>query len=187
MLNVALKEWAVICDLLIEGRLAIVLRKGGIHEDAGPGRFKLEVPRFALFPAWEHQDPGKLKEPYQQSVEVFDEEPATLTIKGFAEAACIWSVPSRVAFDTLDGLHCWTSEQIDMRFNYKPERPIYLLALRAYRLAEPRTIANNPRYAGCKSWVDLDPPDAIDTAGASPALDEPAMSRIINRVDSVFA
>lgn len=182
MLTIALKEWAAVCDLLVEGKLAIVLRKGGIHEDTGPGRFRLEVPRFALFPAWEHQDSGKLKPPFRERVEVFDAEPAMLPIKGYAEAARIWQVPSRAAFDALDDLHCWTHEQIDMRFNYKPDRPIYLLALRAYQLPGARTIANNPRYAGCRSWVDLNAEDAIDESGATPAMDDAAFGAIVERV-----
>ena len=187
MLKIALKEWAVVCDLLVEGSLAIVLRKGGIHEDTGPGRFRLEVPKFALFPAWEHQDPRKLKTAYQSRVEVFDAEPADLMIKGYAEAAHVWVVPSRAAFDELDDLHCWTREQIDMRFDYKPDRPIYLLALRAYRLAGERVIANNPRYAGCKSWVDLNAQDAIDETGSTPALDDAAFTAIVERVTRALA
>lgn len=187
MLDIALKEWAVVCDLLVEGELGIVLRKGGVHEDAGPGRFKLEVPRFALFPAWEHQDPRKLKAPFRGRVQVFDAEPDELTIKGWAEAAHIRAVPSRGAFDSLDDLHPWTAEQIDMRFNYKPDRPIYLLALRVHRLTKPKTIANNPRYAGCKSWVDLDPADAIDDSGARPAMNDAAFARLVERLDRAMA
>ena len=41
MLNVALKEWAIICDRLVAGDQAILLRKGGIDEADGPGRFRL--------------------------------------------------------------------------------------------------------------------------------------------------
>src|SRR5690606_840280 len=54
MLTVALKEWAVVCDLLLEGKCSLLLRKGGVHEDRGPGRFELEHERFTLYPAWEH-------------------------------------------------------------------------------------------------------------------------------------
>ncbi|MCC6681722.1 MAG: DUF1802 family protein [Phycisphaeraceae bacterium] len=187
MLTIALKEWAVVCDLLVEGGLAIVLRKGGIHEEGGPGRFKLEVERFALFPAWEHQDPRKLKQAYQSRVKTFGQEPSELLIRGYAEAARIWQVPSREAFDQLDDLHCWTSEQIDMRFNYKPDRPIYLLALRAFRLPDAKLIANQPRYAGCKSWVDLDEADAIDESGAMPAMSDDAFAALLERIEKSMA
>ena len=55
LVNLALKEWAVVGDLVADGRCALLLRKGGVHEDTGPGRFRLEHERFLLFPAWEHE------------------------------------------------------------------------------------------------------------------------------------
>ena len=60
MIEIALKEWAVICDLLVAGEQAILLRKGGIEEAEGPGRFRLKVRRFVLFPAWMHQLPERI-------------------------------------------------------------------------------------------------------------------------------
>src|SRR5438270_4902540 len=53
MLRYALKEWAVICAALAEGRQAILLRKGGIAE-AG-GEFRVEHTRFWLYPTYVHQ------------------------------------------------------------------------------------------------------------------------------------
>ncbi|MAE62165.1 MAG: hypothetical protein CMJ49_12520 [Planctomycetaceae bacterium] len=186
MLNVAMKEWAVICDLLLEGELALLLRKGGIHERSGPGVFELEHPQFALFPSWTHQRPEAMKPAYQDRVVVLD-EPRELTVGGSAEAARIWRVPSRAAFDRLDDLHCWSAAQIDMRFDYRPENPIYLLALRCGRLAEPRTILNRGEYAGCVSWVPLEPDDAVDDAGGEAVLAEAELARVISRVDEVFS
>src|SRR6516164_4165918 len=53
MLRHALKEWAVICRALGEGRQAILLRKGGITESEG--EFRLEHRRFWLYPTYLHQ------------------------------------------------------------------------------------------------------------------------------------
>ena len=50
MLHWALKEWAVICRALAEGRQSLLLRKGGIAE-AG-GAFQVEQPRFWLLPTY---------------------------------------------------------------------------------------------------------------------------------------
>ena len=36
---VAFKEWAGVCDALLQGRQAIIIRKGGISEGPGPGVF----------------------------------------------------------------------------------------------------------------------------------------------------
>ncbi len=187
MLDLALKEWAVICDLLLEGDQALLLRKGGVHEDAGPGRFRLEHERFALFPAWEHQDPRRIKPEYRDRARVFDAEPSELTIRGFAEVptGCVWRVPGeggRAAFDTLDDLHAWTAEQIDMRFDYKPHYALYVLALRAYRLREPKTIPNRPEYYGCRSWVPLAEGDRIDTADAEAVMDASRFDTLCQRI-----
>jgi hypothetical protein len=185
MLDVALKEWAVVCDLLLTGRLTILLRKGGIHEAKGPGVFELEHPRFALYRTWAHQRPEMLKPEFQAHVATRS-EPATITLDGIGEAVRIWRVPSRAAFDRLDDLHCWSVQQIDMRFDYKPDRPLYLMAVRARRLASPRTIANHAEYAGCRSWVPLRPGDGVDETGASPALDDAHFAALIDRVDDAM-
>jgi hypothetical protein len=183
MIDVALKEWAVICDLLIAGEQAILLRKGGIAESGGPGRFRLEVPRFALFPAWLHQLPARIKPRWRERVKSNGEEPAEIVIQGIAVADRVWQVPSRESLDALDELHAWEPEQLDVRWNYKPNQPLYLLAVRVYRLTAPRTIANNPRYAGCRSWVELDAADAIDDAGASPVISDEAFATLVAQLD----
>jgi len=185
MLNVALKEWSIVCDLLAEGSLALLLRKGGIHEDQGAGIFTLEHDRFVLFPSYLHQKPRMIKPAYRDRVNVI-EEPAEITFTAMGQAAKIWEVPSREAFDQLDDLHCWTAEQIDMRFNYKPDNPLYLVAIRAAKLAEPKTVVNDWRYGGCKSWIPLNPGDEVDDTGATPALSDDAFDEILYRVDSTL-
>ena len=185
MLKIALKEWSIVCDLLLSGELALLLRKGGIHEDEGPGEFRLTHPRFALFPAWEHQKPHMIKPAYRDRVEAL-EEPADVPIRGIGQAIKIWEVPDRAAFDLLDDLHPWAEPQIDMRFNYKPDHPLYLVAVRAARLPEPVVVPNTWEYGGCKSWVPLRDEDVIDDSQAMPALDDEAFARVISRVDEAF-
>lgn len=186
MLRTALKEWHIVCELLLEGRLALLLRKGGISEPGGDGVFELEHSRFALYPSWAHQKPAMIKEQHRSRVEVFN-EPDEIPLTGWAEAAHIWQVPSREAFDALEDLHCWTKPQIDMRFNYKPDRPLYLLAVRAYRLDQPRVIDNMPEYAGCKSWVPLRENDAVDEAGSVVSMSDEAFADVVRRVEAAFA
>ncbi|MGD9633645.1 MAG: DUF1802 family protein [Pirellulales bacterium] len=187
MLQVALKEWAVICDRLLSGDQAILLRKGGIEEVDGPGRFRLKASRFALFPAWLHQRPDRIKPQWRDQVDVRTAEPAEITIHGFGEVAHIWQVPSRESIDALDDLHSWTADQLDMRWNYKPHQPLYLLAVRAYRLAHPKMITNNPTYAGCKSWVELETVDAIDDHDAVTAIGDATFSEIVARIESTLS
>jgi hypothetical protein len=186
LLDVALKEWAVVCDLLVEGRLALVLRKGGIHEPGGPGVFELEHRRFLLYPSYAHQSQAMVKPSWRDDVAPMA-EPATVTFRGYAEAAGIWVVPSRAALDELDDLHCWTGPQIDLRFGYKPERPLYLVALKAFRLRSPVTVVNSSAYAGCRSWVPLAPGDAVDESGAQAAMDALQLAQLAARVTACFS
>jgi hypothetical protein len=186
MIDVALKEWAVVCDLLLEGEQTLLLRKGGIAEADGPGRFQLEASRFALFPAWLHQKPAGIKPQWRDQVQEYDAEPAELEVRGIGVATDVWQVPTRESLDRIDDLLCWTTEQIDMRWNYKPERPLFLIAVRAFHLASPRAIHNNPHYAGCKSWVHLDAADTIDDQSALAVLSDAAYSVQVDRVNAVF-
>lgn len=188
MLDVALKEWAVICDLLLAGKMTFLLRKGGILETGGPGVFELEHQRFAFFPSWAHQQPQMIKPVYRDQVQVFD-EPTHVTMKVAGEVAGIWQVADRQPFlpgGTLDELHPWSAEQIDMRFDYKPQRPLFVLAVRVLSLAEPKQIANDETYGGCRSWVPLRRGDEVDDATAAPVMDDPAFAELIERITAAL-
>ena len=175
------------CDLLAAGRMSFVLRKGGVHEDHGPGRFRLEEERFALFPAWEHEKLAWIKPAWLDGFRrtPVEAEPAELTIEAVAEVARAWVVPSREAFDRLDDLHPWAKPQVDLRFSYKPDRPLYAVALRVTRLARPRVLPNRAAFAGCRSWVPLEGADAIEPAG-DPAVQPVEFDRRLARMDEAL-
>ena len=166
-LSVALKEWAAVCSALEEGRQIILLRKGGILEAIGG--FELEHPQFFLFPTYLHQNAQMMKEAERKRLVVLKEEPAEVVLSSAATVSDIIRVRDRAEMDRLDQEHIWTPPLIDMRFNYRPQNPLYLLLLRVYRLAEPITIQNTPEYAGCKSWVPLS--EQIETSEARAVLD----------------
>jgi hypothetical protein len=167
-LNVALKEWAAVCQALSTGRQIILLRKGGIYESAG--EFELEHPQFLFFPTYLHQSKEQLKPEAHAGLQPHTAEPARITIALAGEVTDILRLQSRQQMDEIEDQHVWASPLIDMRFNYRPENPLYLLLVRAYRLPAAVTIANTPAYAGCKSWVPLEKP--IATANATPVLDD---------------
>ena len=196
-LDIALKEWSVVCDFLADGKSCLVLRKGGVHEHGGPGRFDLAFERFLMFPAWEHErldwiKPSWLPQPPPAEEgggsSVPDEgEPSEIAFRGYAEVAGVWAVPSRAALDALDDLHGWLPPQIDMRLSYKPDRPLYLIALRAFRLNEPAVAAYRDEFAGCKSWVPLPPGSEVDVSSARRAIPEDAFESILERVGQAMS
>src|SRR5215213_347120 len=130
-LPIALKEWATVCRALETGRQVVLLRKGGILEAIGG--FELENPQFLLFPTYLHQNKEMLKPEAHAGVELRTEEPQRLTLSASAEVTDILRLQSRAQMDALEDEHVWTPPLIDMRFNYRPANPLYLLLVRAYR------------------------------------------------------
>jgi hypothetical protein len=167
-LQIALKEWATVCRALETGRQVLLLRKGGIYESAG--EFEVENREFLLFPTYLHQSLKQLKPEAHAGFEPRTAEPAQVHLAAAGVVTDVVQLQSRAQMDALDAEHVWAPPLIDMRFNYRPENPLYLLLVRAYRLHQPATIENTPAYAGCKSWVPLDQP--VETGGALPVLDD---------------
>jgi hypothetical protein len=181
-LKFALKEWNVVCRALGSGRQIILLRKGGISESIGG--FELEHSQFLLFPTFLHQNLQMLKSDVHEQYQQHSAEPAKIQLELAAEVTDIVRLKNRQQMDALDAEHIWTSPLIDMRFNYRPANPLYLLLLRTYRLPQAMTIDNTPAYAGCKSWVPLE--QAIDASAAKLVLDEQAFATRRNAILSLF-
>jgi hypothetical protein len=183
-LGVALKEWAVICRALAEGRQAILLRKGGIAEEAGS--FSLEHTRFWLLPTYVHQQRGGIVEeelPHLKQVEAERPPQGVLRLSHFATVEGVYHVHDLPAAWKLAGLHGWTQDTVAARFNYR-EPGIYVLPVRVYKAAQIHEIPDKPEYAGCKSWVKLD--RELPTAGAVPVLSEEAFDDVLRALDRIL-
>lgn len=94
-----------------------------------------------------------------------------------------FEVPDRRRMDELSACHIWDKALLDMRFSYRAEKPLYLVVVRAHRLAAPVVIANTPEYAGCRSWVPLE--EGVDVSG-SVAVGEEVVQATLARVRAVF-
>jgi hypothetical protein len=167
-LKVGLKEWATVCRAHEQGRQLILLRKGGISEAIGG--FEIEHRQFLFFPTYLHQNLDMLKVSEHAGFTKHGEEPSEIHISAAGEISDILQLKSREQVDRINDEHVWASPLIDMRFNYRPKNPLYLLIVRTYRLAGPVKVRNTPEYAGCRSWVPL--ASAIDASSASPVIDD---------------
>ena len=167
-LDVALKEWATVVGAMESGRQIMLLRKGGILEQGPKRHFEMTHQHFLLFPTYLHQSRGELKPAVE--FQPTSAEPHEVRMTAAGVVSDIIKVESRSQIDRLDDEHIWTSSLIDMRFNYKPANPLYLVLVRIYRLHEPLILANTTAFAGCKSWVPLD--EAIATGDAIAVLDD---------------
>lgn len=180
----ALKEWAVICRALAEGRQAILVRKGGVAE-AG-GEFRVEQTRFWLFPTYVHQQRAGVKPEAAELLERAEVErppPGVVRLSHFAEVAGVYHVRELVPALLIAHLHVWSEETVRSRFAYR-QPGLYVLPLRVYRTPRAHELPDTPYYAGCRSWVEL----AQDLAeeGAAPVLDDGAAREVLNSLNAVL-
>jgi hypothetical protein len=109
-----------------------------------------------LFPTWEHQHAESVRPEYRNLFQRLQPtDPEVVAITHSAEVTDIVPAPSRDRFRQLAPHHIWSESFIDMRYGYRPDLPLFLVVVRVQRLPRVAGIANDRRYAGCRSWVDL--------------------------------
>lgn len=182
-LNIALKEWAITCRALRDNRQIVLLRKGGILE--ARNGFQIAHDRFLLFPTYLHQSLPQVKTDVHHWFEAATVEPAKIIINTACEVTDIIKLKSRAQMTAIDDYHIWTQPLIDLRFDYKPQNPLFLLLVRAYQLDKDVIIDNTPRHAGCKSWVAIT--DAISTGGAIPTMPDEQFDEMRQRILTALA
>ena len=178
----ALKEWAVVCRALEEGRQVVLLRKGGIQEYRQG--FEVKHDRFLLFPTFEHQSRDHLQPDYAGMLdEVLKEQPANGSnkITAYAQAIEVKETSDRIAIKSLEKYHVWNESYVKARMDYNPKKPMSVILLRVFKLSQPLTIESKPEWAGCKSWIPLDL-----EAGGAPVLSDSQFNKIASEVKGVL-
>lgn len=180
--EIALREWAVAVDALESGRQIIVLRKGGIAEETK--EFRLESPRFYLFPSYEHQRPELVKPESREgigaSIAEAEAHPGAVKIASYAEVEEDIEVTDAETLSRLGDLHIWTEEYAEERLKWKRTKPLHVLVLRMYRLEEPVLVPMKTSYGGCKSWLRFE--DPVPELRGTPVLDEETFEERKNAV-----
>ena len=175
--RVAFKEWAVIVEALKLGAQSVILRKGGIHEEQGVFRIKHES--FLLFPTHEHQSAEDLDPSFRAGSHfLLQPKPveSNILISLFAQVEKVFRIGHEEQIERLSPFHVWTDAVIRRRFHYGKEKGLFLILIRAFRVRPAVDIPLLPRYAGCRSWVDLAAPILLEHA--SPVLAEEAFARL---------
>lgn len=154
--TIAIKEWAVVCEALRQGRQCVLLRKGGIAE--GPKGFRPEHAEFWLYPTRFHQSPEEIVESARdllKNVEARRPPEGQLRIDLYAGVQSVELVTDESQLADLRGQHVLTDDAVRQRFHYR--RPgLYVMRLKVSELPEPLLLEEKPEYAGCHSWVGLD-------------------------------
>lgn len=179
----ALKEWAVVCRALKEGRQTVLLRKGGILEYRQG--FEVKHDRFMLFPTYEHQAKEHLQADYAGKLDaVLNEQPQAETnvLSSYAEAIRVAEITEESALRLLAKYHVWSESYVNARMAYNPKKPMSVILVRVYNLQNPIRVESKQEWAGCKSWIPID----VEAAG-TPALDDSAFSRIESEIMEVLA
>src|SRR5579885_2330362 len=117
--NMALKEWAVVCKALEEGKQTILLRKGGIQEEGGV--FKPDHSEFFLYPTFEHETPAAIKSdwrPRLAAIEKENKDPKRIHFRLYAEVERVEKVTDWEAGKRLIPFTVMSDEAVEKRFNY---------------------------------------------------------------------
>lgn len=166
-LTTALKEWSVAVEALANGDTILLLRKGGIKE--AKGKFSADMDRVVLFPTFEHQKPALLKPAYRDAVQPVETgwHPDSITLKAWADITDIFLTNDADKVAALSEFHIWLPNLAQERLKWKPKQPLYVLALRAYRLQNPIHLPWDAAYGGCRSWITLNESISIEGSTAT--------------------
>jgi len=181
----ALKEWNVAVNALATGKTIVLLRKGGIREQAG--QFNVADKQVLLYPTFEHQQPDLLKPDFANQVETVESgwHPENIIICSWAEITDVFLVAWEPAIAALFPYHIWNEKFVGDRLKWKQNQPIYVLLLRTYRLAEAQQIPYISEYGGCRSWIDLAEP--ISQEGSEAVLSDREYLARSNEIRSLMA
>jgi hypothetical protein len=174
-INAALKEWAIVCRALADGRQTLLIRKGGIREIKDG--FEVTHSRFWLFPTCVHQKEVDLVPAVREEflgMQAAPPAPGTVPIQLYAEVADVFHVADLDRLRHLTDLHILSWDCVASRFHYRNRPGVHVLLLRVFRRPDPLVVPNESWYDGCVSWVEMAQP--ISPAGCVPALSDAAFA-----------
>lgn len=164
LLDVALKEWNATTAALEAGRQILLLRKGGLLDP--DGTFELEYPRFWLAPTRFHQDVTLVKPADAGFLAASPVARETIRLRSFASVEKTWPIPFEDANKLTSLDHIWSERWLETRFDYQPEKPLLVVALRVFIVPEPYEVEMLPEYSGCKSWIEMKTALSVEKAYA---------------------
>ena len=169
--NAALKEWAIVCQALADGRQTLLVRKGGIQEIKDG--FEVTHRNFWLFPTYVHQKATNLVPTVHeefQAIQAAQPPPGILPIQLYATVEDVVRVADLERLRGLADQHVLSWDCVAARFHYRNKPGVHLLVVRVYRRPEAFLLPQKNWYEGCVSWVDLD--QTISPDGCTPVLSD---------------
>ena len=167
-MTTAFKEWTLICDALGRGAQSLILRKGGIAE--GRAGFRFAHPEFLLFPTLFHEQAAKLRVPPGTALPA-PRADGRHEVRLLARVEWTQEVDDWEQVRALAPFHIWQESEIEKRFRQDDKAMVSLAFLRIFALSTPHVFPDDPRYGGCRSWIEL--PDFPASTALAPVLDDP--------------
>jgi len=181
--NIALKEWSATCCALALGQQIILLRKGGLLDPEG--KFDLEYSGFWLAPTKWHEDTSLVKSQHQDLLQPAPAPAGVLRLAAWAQVEKSWAV----SFEGREKLarlnHIWSTSYLDSRWNYQPERPLIVVALRVWKLPAVLEVPSQPEYSGCRSWIEMN--ESLAIQNAQPALSDSQFADALESAERVLS
>ena len=164
--HTALKEWSNVVAALGRGEQVVLIRKGGIADPS----FGIEASRFYLYPTYFHQGESESR-PH-------------VAITHWCEVVRTWRIEDAGQLARLESEVVLPRETLDLRYRFRPEQALYVIAVRTFALPAPVEIAFHDAYAGCRSWISID--DEIDITGSRAVLGERDLASRIDALDALL-
>jgi hypothetical protein len=155
LVDVAFKEWAVICRALAQGRQRVILRKGGIVEPGGA--FRLEHREFLLMPTFLHQSAESIIPAARDLLDDIDADrppEGAVVLRHRARVTRSARVTALAELARYRGEHVWSDAVVAERFHRWGDG-IEVLEVEVAALPEPVVVPWRESFGGCRSWVDL--------------------------------
>jgi hypothetical protein len=169
--NAALKEWAIVCQALADGRQTLLVRKGGIQEIKDG--FEVTHRDFWLFPTYVHQKATDLIPAVHEefrAIQAAEPSAGILPIGLYATVEDVVRITDLERLRALADHHVLSWDCVAARFHYRNKPGVHLLIVRVHRRPEPLLLPQKAWYDGCVSWVDLD--QAFSPDGCTPVLSD---------------
>ncbi|MFC4638648.1 DUF1802 family protein [Deinococcus hohokamensis] len=176
----ALKEWDAQAQLLTQGRLSLLIRKGGIMETHEG--FEVEHRSFLLYPTFLHQNPEELQPQYRDLLRE-DPTPGTIQFPALAEVVVVHRIETLDRALQLEPWQALSAAAIERRFHYRNRPWVHALLLRVRPLLTPLVLPETPGMLGCVSWVPL---GEVEVEAGEPVIGEADLEQRRRALDQLL-
>ena len=165
MPSIGLKEWALVCQALGEGRQTVMIRKGGIAE--GRNGFAFRYSEFFLFPTFFHEQLDRVR---LSNAVLPRPIPNEVEIRYLARVKETRVMTDWKEVRAIESRHILQESVVRERFEYDAAAGVHVAFVEVFRLDPVWHFPDSKSYGGCRSWVQLpDPPNDLHLEPAQAA------------------